>query len=119
MRKWIGSGLVLSLLLGSIAPGFAQTSRQKDKNTMRNVGIAAGAAAAYEALHGKGTNALLLGAGAAYAGKKYEDARKAQSAANNHRVGYYRVYKYKGGRRVGYYLYHKGHRGSYHSLRNG
>jgi hypothetical protein len=55
---------------------------QGEKNAMRNLGIGLGAAAAYEAITGKGTNALILGAGAAYAGKKYEDARKAQSQEN-------------------------------------
>lgn len=69
--------------------------RQSDKNTMRNVGVGLGAAAAYEALHGKGTNALVLGAGAAYAGKKYEDQRKAQNKDNRESRNYY----YRNGRR--------------------
>src|SRR5439155_1347666 len=68
------------------------------------VGVAAGAAAAYEALHGKGTNALILGAGAAYAGKKYEDARKAQTKESGRRYGSRRVYQYRHGERVGYDL---------------
>jgi hypothetical protein len=46
---------------------------------MRAAGIALGALAAHQALKGKTTNALILGAGAAYAGKRYEDARKAES----------------------------------------
>lgn len=64
----------------------AQDNHQKDKNNMRNIGIAAGAGAIYEGIHGRGTHALILGAGAAYAGKKYEDARKAQ--AKNRRARY-------------------------------
>ena len=70
----------VALALGAAAAGpvAAQSDRQKDKNTMRNLGIGLGAAAAHQVLKGKTTNALILGAGAAYAGKKYEDARKAQ-----------------------------------------
>ncbi len=76
----------LAALLGGPMSGsaFAQ-SRQTDKNNMRNLGIAGGAGALYELSKGKGTNALLLGAGAAYAGKKYEDDRKAQAKAAAHR----------------------------------
>jgi hypothetical protein len=59
-------------------PAFAQSSQQKNKNNMRNIGIVAGVLAGHELLHGKTRNGLLLGAGALYAGKKYEDARKAQ-----------------------------------------
>lgn len=64
-------------LVGSTA-AWAQ-NRQNDKNNMRNIGIAAGAGAGYELLKGHGTKALILGAGAAYAGKKYEDQRKAEN----------------------------------------
>jgi hypothetical protein len=97
--------------LGSGA-AFAQTSpkaRQNDKNLMRNLGIGLAGGAVYEAVKGRRTSAVLLGAGAAYAGKKYEDARKAQAREsrvrrqyvyrNGKRVGYYRV---KNGRRIGY-----------------
>ena len=75
----------LSKLLGQDSK-----SRQGDKNTMRNLGIGLGAAAAYSALKGKGTQALVLGAGAAYSAKRYEDARKAQSKANNRENRRYR-----------------------------
>ncbi|MDX1935414.1 MAG: hypothetical protein SFU56_22670 [Capsulimonadales bacterium] len=119
MRKWIGIATAITLIVGIGAPAFAQDSRQKDKNTMRNIGIGVGAAAAYEALRGKGTNALILGAGAAYAGKKYEDARKAQARENNRKVGYYRVYRYRNGKRIGYYTYRNGKRLGYRSLNNG
>lgn len=83
----------LAVVAGTLAPtaAFAQSSkeksRQSDKNLMRNIVIGAGAAAAYEALRGHTTNAVVLGAGAAYAGKKYEDARKAQSQDSG-RYGY-------------------------------
>lgn len=94
---------------------FAQTKpkdRQGDKNLMRNVGIGLGAAAVYEGINKRPVSAIALGAGAAYAGKKYEDARKAQAKEsaerrqyvyrNGKRVGYYRV---KNGKRVGYVRY--------------
>ena len=77
-------GLVVALATGVAGPAAAQgSSRQKDKNNMRNLGMVLGGAAVYEALKGKTTNALVLGAGAAYSAKKYEDARKAQSKENN------------------------------------
>ena len=111
--KNVGTAGLVALLVGgmSVVPASAQNlgdlfggghkgSRQTDKNNMRNIGIGAGAAAAYELLHGKGTNALILGAGAAYAGKKYEDSRKAQNRENT-RYGY-RIYRYKDGVRIGY-----------------
>ena len=113
-KKWLVSALAFSMLASVVAPAMAQDGRQKDKNNMRNLGVGAGAAAAYEALRGHGTNALILGAGAAYAGKKYEDSRKAQSKAN----GYRRVYRYQDGRRVGYTLYKGDKRVRYVSLRS-
>ena len=74
--------VALAMAAAAAGPVAAQGDRQKDKNTMRNVGVGLGAAALHQALKGKGANALILGAGAAYAGKKYEDARKAQSREN-------------------------------------
>lgn len=63
--------------------GRSTDRRQGDKNNMRTLGIVLGAAAAYSVLKGKTEQAAILGAGAAYAGKKYEDARKAQSREND------------------------------------
>jgi len=57
-------------------------SVQTDKNNMRNLGIGLGAVAAYELLNGKTGAGVLLGAGAAYAAKKYNDDRKEQSQNN-------------------------------------
>jgi hypothetical protein len=76
-------GIAATILMTALASGPAASAqsddnRQKDKNTMRSVGIGLGAAAVLQALQGKGTGALLLGAGAAYAGKRYEDDRKQQ-----------------------------------------
>ena len=79
-----------SMLAGPMAGvALAQTERQKDKNLTRNIGVGLGAAAVWQALKGNGTNAILLGAGAAYAGKKYEDARKAQDKENSSRNSRY------------------------------
>ena len=104
----------LLTVLTATAPAMAQGSRQKDKNLMRNLGIGLGSAAAYKTLKGDWKTGLLLGAGAAYSGKKYEDARKAQSRENGRTS---RIYRYKDGKRVGYYNYRDGRRvGSYQRL---
>lgn len=115
----LAAGLAMALSSAAALPAVAQTNRQKDKNNMRNLGIGLGAAAAHQAIKGKGTNALILGAGAAYSAKKYEDARKAQSKENSrryYRSGTRRVYKYSNGKRVGYYNVTNGKRGAYHRL---
>ena len=87
----LAAGVSLTLAMGSAA--LAQTTspeaRQKDKNNMRNLAAGLGALAAQQGLKGKTTNALVLGAGAALAGKKYEDARKAQSRESDRRLGRY------------------------------
>jgi uncharacterized membrane protein len=116
MKKIVLSLSALGLLASMTAatPAMAQSSRQTDKNNMRNLGIGLGAVAVHEAIKGRNTNAIIAGAGAAYAGKKYEDARKAQ--ARETRVS--RRYVYKNGRRVGYYRYQNGRRLGYVRLAN-
>lgn len=85
LTTWsVAAALALTAAAGPAAA--AQADRQKDKNTMRNVGSGLGAGAVIEALRGNTTNALILGAGAAYSAKKYEDARKAQSRENARRA---------------------------------
>jgi hypothetical protein len=102
-------GLALTMAAALVAgPASAQSNRQKDKNNMRNLGVGLGAVAAHQALKGKGTNALILGAGAAYAGKKYEDARKAQRREDSRRYSRSRrssksYARSSNGRKVGYY----------------
>lgn len=93
MKAKMASVLAAAMtIVAAAGPAVAQDNRQRDKNTMRNLGTGLGAAAVVEALRGKGTHAILLGAGAAYSAKKYEDARKAQSRENNtNRRRYYRV----------------------------
>lgn len=111
------------------------SARQTDKNNMRNLGIGLGAAAAYELLKGKTTTGLVLGAGAAYAAKKYDDERKAQAKdaeydrydrynhyERNDRRDHtsYRTYRYQNGERIGYDQYENGRRVSYYERqRNG
>lgn len=73
------AGLALLTITGSSwAQGERPTARQDDKNLMRNLGTGLGAAALDALIRGRRGDALLLGAGAALSGKKYEDARKAQ-----------------------------------------
>ena len=103
-----------ALLMGGAPAAMAQGSRQKDKNNMRNLGIGLGALAAHQAIKGKGTNAIIAGAGALYAGKKYEDARKAQSKENSRET---RRYRYRNGKKVGYYKYRGGKQVGYYKLR--
>ncbi len=104
-----------ALLMGSTPAAMAQGNRrQKDKNNMRNLGIGLGALAAHQAIKGKGTNAIIVGAGALYAGKKYEDARKAQGRENSRET---RRYRYRNGKKVGYYKYRGGKQVGYYRLR--
>jgi hypothetical protein len=117
----IAALMTVAAMAGSAAPASASglsqllgtdnKSRQSDKNNMRNLGVGLGAVAAYSALKGKGTQALVLGAGAVYAGKKYEDARKAQSKEDSREN---RRYRYNNGNRVGYDVYRGDKRVSYY-----
>ncbi len=119
IKRLLAGALSLAVLGAIVAPAAvaqengSQAKRQIDKNNMRNLGMGLGAAAVHQAVTGKTTNALVLGAGAAYAGKKYEDARKAQRRDN--RVT--RRYIYRNGKRVGYYKMQNGRRIGYVRLR--
>jgi len=73
----------LTMTLAATAPALAQSAEQQKqeqnkKNIARSLGIGLGAVSVLQAIQGKYTNALILGAGAAAAGKQYEDSRKAQ-----------------------------------------
>jgi hypothetical protein len=101
------------LMLLSSGAGFAQSKRQKDKNNMRNLGLGLGALAIHKSLKGDPKSALLLGAGAAYAGKKYEDQRKAQKRGST-----WRKYRYNSrGKKMGYYQMRGNRRVRYVSYR--
>src|SRR5687768_7335753 len=82
----LGIAATMALSAAAAPAAMAQTDRQKDKNNMRNLGTGLGGAAVIEALRGNHTNALILGAGAAYSAKKYEDARKAQRKEDSRRA---------------------------------
>ena len=97
------------LILMSSGAALAQSARQKDKNNMRNLGLGLGALAIHKSLKGDPKTALILGAGAAYAGKKYEDQRKAQSRESS-----WRKYRYNSrGKKIGYYQMRGDHRVRY------
>lgn len=97
-KAMIAAGLTVATALGAgVSSAWAQ-DRQKDKNNMRNLGVVLGAGALHQAVKGKTTNAIVLGAGAAYAAKKYEDARKAQSKESNQYSRYENdAWRYSGG----------------------
>jgi len=82
---------VLSSLL--ITPGMAMAGSKGRLNTT----IGLGAATIHQALKGKKTNALILGAGTAYAYSRYNKARKdekrRQRAAEYRRTRYTRTYR--------------------------
>jgi hypothetical protein len=85
------TGLAVIGLLGCTGAAWAQSGRpatkqdrQDDKNLMRNLGTGLGAAALSSAKNGRIGDAIVLGAGAALAGKKYEDARVAQRDENRY-----------------------------------
>lgn len=115
----IASAIAVVMTAGALGVGMApsamaQDKRQKDKNNMRNLGVGLGALAAQQAITGKRTGAVVAGVGALYAGKKYEDARKAQSRENNRET---RRYRYRNGKKVGYYKYRGGRQLGYYKLR--
>lgn len=68
----------VSMLGTMMAPGVAHASAKGRKNTA----IGLGAAAAHQILTGKTTNGVLLGAGAAYAYKRYKDAENDEKRRN-------------------------------------
>ena len=107
---------VATLMLATASTGVAQTKRQKDKNDMRNLGVGLGAFALHKTLKGDTKTGLILGAGAAYAGKKYEDQRKAQNRSRSYQVNH-RSYRYSKGKRIGYWIMRGGKRHHYVSYR--
>lgn len=64
--------VALTVLTSALVPSVAFAGSKGRKNTT----IALGAVTIHQALKGKTTNALVLGAGTAYAYKRYKDARK-------------------------------------------
>jgi len=91
-NRWsviVVAGVLALSVAGSTAyadPG----SNQNQKNEDRNLGIGAGAAALYGLTHGNPLVTILGAAGAAYAGKKYEDTRREQSQQSGNQPLYHR-----------------------------
>jgi hypothetical protein len=81
----LSAAVLAAAPLAAVAQTDQEKARQKEKNDMRNLGAGLGGAALFSLLKGKGTQALILGGGAAYAGKKMEDARKAQEKEQRER----------------------------------
>jgi hypothetical protein len=72
MRKmWIAGMLALGVTAGTLTALPAQASSAGRRNTA----IGLGAAAVYELLRGDTTTGVVLGAGAAYGYKRYQDAK--------------------------------------------
>lgn len=94
-QRIIATGVAALMMAAIPAASFAQSRRQTDKNNMRNLGIGLGAAGAYELLKGNGLAGVLLGAGAAYSAKKYEDERKAQSKHDRYEEYRHHVDRYR------------------------
>ena len=91
MRQRMVAGLLATALGGGLFMTGAPRA-QAGSEGRKNTAIGLGAVAAYELLRGEGTKGLIAGAAAAYAYKRYQDARKAE----RYRYGYYRGSRYVG-----------------------
>jgi hypothetical protein len=99
-KAWTILGLVATVTTAALSPMAAtadQSSRQKNKNQWRNLGLGGAAVAGYGLLKHNNTATLLGAAGAAYSAKRYEDDRHSQSqsqAARDKRARYHRTHRY-------------------------
>jgi len=92
----LGAGAAVLSMAGTlVAPGVAEASSKGRKNTA----IGLGAAAAQQLLTGKTTNGVVLGAGAAYAYKRYKDAERDENRSK--RSATYRSNSYRSQTRNG------------------
>jgi len=73
-HSW-GTGVAMLSMIGLLVPSNISFASAKGK---KNTALGLGAVAAQQLLTGKTTNGLLLGAGAAYAYKQYQDAARAE-----------------------------------------
>jgi len=98
--------LLSTLAVSALSPmALADSSKtQKDKNNMRNLGIAGAAVAGYGLLNHNSTATLLGAAAGGYGAYKYEQDRKAQSEEQRARqhTYYHRSYTQNGRK---YYRY--------------
>lgn len=88
-HSW-GTGLALISMVSLLVPSNISFASAKGK---KNTAIGIGAVAVQQLLSGKTTNGLVLGAGAAYAYKKYQDAAKAEKRQRRAEAYQSRVYR--------------------------
>jgi len=101
--RWIAGLMALAVSAGLLFAGAprAQASSKGRLNTT----YALGAATIYSLLRGKTTQGLILGAGTAYAYKRYSDARR----SDRRRSRYYLSRSYYGSPRYARYRRHRGY----------
>lgn len=87
MRSHFTSGLLAAALAAGMVTVGAPQARASSKGR-RNFALGLGAVAAYELLRGKTGTGLLAAAGAAYAYKRYSDARKRERRYRYYSNGY-------------------------------
>jgi len=102
--RWI-AGLMASVVSAGLLAAGAPVAHASAKGRL-NTTYALGAAAIYELATGKTGTGLLLGAGTAYAYKRYNDARR----ADRRRSYYYYPSRYYGSRSHYRYGRHYGYR---------
>ena len=86
-NSWMAGMLALGVTAGTLSALPAQASTSGRRNTA----LGLGAAAVYELVRGDTTTGLVLGAGAAYGYKRYEDEKRYED-----RYGFYdRRYGYR------------------------
>ncbi|HEX5324808.1 MAG TPA: hypothetical protein VFW40_13555 [Capsulimonadaceae bacterium] len=91
-RMWTVIALIAVFAVTALLPTVAfasASSRQKNKNTWRNLAIGSGVVAGYGLLHHNSTATVLGAAGAAYSLNRYEQDRKSQSAHDRARARYW------------------------------
>src|SRR5579875_137083 len=96
--------LLASFATAALSPmALADGSTQKDKNNMRNLGIAGAAIAGYGLLNHNSAATILGAAAGGYGAYKYEQDRKNQSADQRSRDRHYYHRETSGSRK--YYSY--------------
>jgi opacity protein-like surface antigen len=106
-HKILSFALLAVMAATVFSPAALADSRQKNKNTWRNLGIAGAAVAGYGLLHHNTTATVLGAAGAGYSAYRYEKERKSQDAAKRARERYRRYHRY-------HRSYHRSYRRVHH-----
>ena len=81
--------LSISMALALFASMLSAGTAFAGSKGRRNTAIGLGAVTVHQALKGKTTNAIIAGAGTAYAYKRYKDARNAEKRRERRRAAYY------------------------------